>query len=163
MQVNNHILQVPTLACLRRPILPPPPVRREAEEEGGHKIKKELDESDLSLTLKNSWSLLKKKQQKLMNKKTQHIKFSENKWTDYSFSISTKFITDNVIRNALSKFRSEIISSLSFYQPVSYPSNIKVLILFKVKSLNHQYKTITPLQIIDIEDFNLIYDIFIEY
>ena len=98
-----------------------------------------------------------------MNKKTQHIKFSENKWTDYSFSISTKFITDNVIRNALSKFRSEIISSLSFYQPVSYPSNIKVLILFKVKSLNHQYKTITPLQIIDIEDFNLIYDIFIEY
>ena len=69
MQVNNHILQVPTLACLRRPILPPPPVRREAEEEGGHKIKKELDESDLSLTLKKSWSLLKKKTTKINEQK----------------------------------------------------------------------------------------------
>ena len=86
-----------------------------------------------------------------------------NKWLDYSFNVSSTIITDNLIRISLFKFRSQILSSLSYYKPVSYPFSIKILILFKVKTINHQYRTITPLQIINIEDFNSLYELFIEF
>ena len=86
-----------------------------------------------------------------------------NKWTDFTYNIDSKIISDNLIRRSLNKFRSQLNNLLFNYKPMSYPSSIKILILFKIKSINYQYRTITPLQIVNIEDFNYLYDLFIEF
>ena len=86
-----------------------------------------------------------------------------NKWSDFSYNMESKNITLSNITIAFSMFRKEILSNLSFYKPVKLPSQIKLLILFKVKTINHQYRTISPLQIVDIDDLSYLSDLFNEF
>ena len=86
-----------------------------------------------------------------------------NKWSDFSYNMESKNITLSNITIAFSMFRKEILSNLAFYKPVKFPSQIKLLILFKVKTINHQYRTISPLQIVDINDVNILSDLFNEF
>lgn len=87
-----------------------------------------------------------------------------NNWYDYSYKIASHNITDTYIRTAFSLFRTQVLSSLSVYKPVNYPSSIKLLILFKVKTINNQYRTIGPLQIVDInDDLQSLSELFIKF
>ncbi|MDL0421992.1 hypothetical protein QPM05_18380, partial [Caldibacillus thermoamylovorans] len=52
-------------------------------------------------------------------------------------------------------------SESSFHLPSS--SLLKLLILFKVKTINNQYRTITPMQIIDLCNISELNQLFIEY
>lgn len=115
-----------------------------------------------------------------------------NKWIDYYFKLENQIISANHITSAISSFESLILSNLStidqqgkakradgvsdstlelekfsessFHSPSSLSSfGLKLLILFKVKTVNNQYRTISPLQIIDIGDISELNQLFIEY
>ena len=77
-------------------------------------------------------------------------------------------ITDNVINNSLSCFKSYLFSSnllnnYHHYNNRGNYDNIKILVLFKVKSINNQYRTISYMQTINFKDFDLLNKLFIEY
>ena len=62
--------------------------------------------------------------------KNTKIKITDlNKWYDYSHKIENSCITENLINLSFSIFSAHIVSSLSSYEPVKYPSQIKILIL----------------------------------
>lgn len=82
-----------------------------------------------------------------------------NKWNDYNFNLDSQIITENLIKRSLSSLQSYIFSSSTL--PVS--KSLKLLILFKVKTINNQYRTISYMQTIDIKDFHLLNQLFIEY
>nr|BAM29340.1 dnapol [Lentinula edodes] len=114
-----------------------------------------------------------------------------NKWGDYYFKLENNIISVNHITSGISSFESLIISNLSTKDPQaktpgedgvsSYeaddtldkfsessfhlPSSslLKLLILFKVKTINNQYRTITPMQIIDLCNISELNQLFIEY
>ena len=55
-----------------------------------------------------------------------NLKF--NKWTDFYYKINTNNINDTSIRLSFSLFKAQVFSFLQFYEPVKYPSQIKLLI-----------------------------------
>lgn len=84
-----------------------------------------------------------------------------NRWNDFSFNINGQMITDNVINNSLSSLKTYLFSSNLLNE--NEPKNVKLLILFKVKSINSQYRTISYMQTININDFDQLNKLFIEY
>lgn len=90
-------------------------------------------------------------------------KLTINNWSDYNHKLHSNNISNLDIAIAFSKFITQVISTLSDYKPVNYPSNIRILILFKVKTINNQYRNISPLQIVEIENLNILIEIFNEY
>jgi hypothetical protein len=72
---------------------------------------------------------------------TKNNKLSFNKWLDFAFNIYSNIITENLIRMSLLEFEDQIISQIN---NDNNNSSIKLLILFKIKTINFQYRTITP-------------------
>lgn len=100
-----------------------------------------------------------------MNKTNNNQNIILNKWVDYIHPVSSnsKFVTDNIIRTSTTIFNSKLAKSQFSYTPTSYPSQLKIMILFKLKTINHQYKTISPLQTVNIEDISSLANLFVEY
>ena len=88
--------------------------------------------------------------------------FQFNKWNDFTYKLSSQLITDNIIKNSLLDFKK----SISFFfndHLLSYTNNpFKLAVIFKIKTINNQYRSISHLQIINIEDFNKLIQLFID-
>ena len=97
-----------------------------------------------------------KKQLKLMKNNN---KF--NKWYDFSYNLNSQLISENTIKDSLSQFY-KIISSLNEDYLNKSNNSFKLAIIFKIKTVNNQYRSISQLQIINIEDFNKIIKLFIQ-
>nr|YP_025890.1 DNA-directed DNA polymerase [Moniliophthora perniciosa]AAQ74286.1 DNA-directed DNA polymerase [Moniliophthora perniciosa] len=93
----------------------------------------------------------------MQNKKINNVCSIINKWNDFSFKINSNFITDNLIKISLTSFKAYLLNN------IDKNLSIKILILFKIKTINNQYRTISYMQCIDIKDFELLNKIFIEY
>lgn len=77
-----------------------------------------------------------------------------NKWTDFYYELDPQIITKNKIIAALSKLYSEL-NQLS--------NDLTILIQFKIKIDNNNFRSISYLQSINIDQFNELKDIFIEF
>jgi len=85
-----------------------------------------------------------------------------NKWNDFSYNINSNILTDNQIFLALDSLNSqEILPLLESYNKER--DNFKLLIIFKIKTVNQQRRTISYLQTLRISEFNKLYEIFSEY
>lgn len=91
-----------------------------------------------------------------------------NKWIDFSYKIDSQILTDNQISLALDSFNyQELLPLLESYNK-SYADtdtrdNLKLLIIFKIKTVNQQRRTISYMQTLGISEFNQLYEIFSEY
>lgn len=81
-----------------------------------------------------------------------------NKWNDYLYPIENLLITENTIKNSLLSFESFLLES-----NLNLNKNISILIFFKVKTSNHQWRTISYMQSLNIKDLTTLEQIFIEY
>ena len=92
-------------------------------------------------------------------KQKQNLQF--NKWNDFSYKVNNQLITENIIKESLLFFKN----SISFFheQNLEYTNNpLKLAIIFKIKTINNQYRSISHLQVIDFIDFNKLNKLFIE-
>ena len=92
--------------------------------------------------------------------------FKYNHWYDFAFQLDTTnlqhmgtlgIITTSKISLALNTFKENIISKIDF------SDNNKLIIIFKIKTKNNLYRNISRMQIINIDNFNELNKIFIEF
>lgn len=94
-----------------------------------------------------------------------------NSWSNYCFELNSNLVSNKQIKLALESFKNDIFLSLngkSSLNPINSTTNCKIetlrlLIMFKVKNLNNQYKSISYMQTIDLKDIDKLTNIFIEY
>lgn len=89
-----------------------------------------------------------------------------NKWIDFSYKIDSHILTNNQISLALDSLNSqELLPLLELYNKDNLASrdNLKLLIIFKIKTVNQQRRTISYMQTLGISEFNQLYEIFSEY
>lgn len=102
-----------------------------------------------------------------------------NKWLDYFFKLETDttrhqpqpgIITRNKISIAVEYFKEVINSGDKFNvtsgknsTDVQYNSEYKLLIIFKIKTINNQIRSISYMQIIGLDEIDLLKKIFIEF
>lgn len=104
-------------------------------------------------------------------------KIQINKWFDFNFKLDNNIVTNNQISLAFNKFKEDlllkinstitseisetpIINSLPLETPIA---PLKLLILFKIKTINNQFKSISYMQTIELQNMHQLEDIFIEY
>jgi len=86
-----------------------------------------------------------------------------NKWQDYYFKVERLgLITDEGISSAHDAFNSEIVEQLIKSNANDIPY-LKLLIIFKVKTVSFQYRTVSYMQTIEVKDFYKIKQLFIEF
>jgi hypothetical protein len=88
------------------------------------------------------------------------IKPTLNKWNDFIYPLEIPMISENTIKQSLSALHSFLLNSLL---DKNKNTNLQILILFKVKTLNHQWRTISYMQSLDITELTTLEDLFIEY
>jgi hypothetical protein len=93
---------------------------------------------------------------------TNKINLTINKWYDYYYDIEGQIITANVINKSLISFKSYLFKS-ELLNNKSLHNNRKIIILFKVKTINNQIRTISYMQTIEIKDLDSLNKLFIEY
>jgi hypothetical protein len=93
-----------------------------------------------------------------------------NKWNDFSYKLDFNILTDNQIYLALESFNSqELLPLLELYNKgladtdTDTRENLKLLIIFKIKTVNQQRRTISYMQTLEIREFNQLHEIFSEY
>lgn len=78
-----------------------------------------------------------------------------NKWLDYSITLNNQIISDVTIKESLALFWKDIVSNLDV--------NDFILIQFKIKDTLGEFKSISYIQRVNKNDFNLLLYSFIEY
>lgn len=87
-----------------------------------------------------------------------------NKWYDFSYEITNNLITNNIIKSSLFSFKNYLYTSNILENALLLIHNkYRLMINFKIKTVNNQYRTISYIQCIDIIDFDQLEQIFIEY
>lgn len=89
---------------------------------------------------------------------TTNTKF--NKWYNYSYALESAILTNTQIELALNALKGELIPSLHHHPDFL---DLKVLILFKIKTVNNQKRTISYMQSVNIKDFDILNSIFVEF
>lgn len=93
-------------------------------------------------------------------------KLNINQWRDFYFKLDNNslqhlgsfgIITNSKITLALNSFKEEILNNLEL------DSSTKLIIMFKIKTKTNQYKNISYMQIININNFEELNNIFIAY
>jgi hypothetical protein len=87
---------------------------------------------------------------------------SQNKWLDFTYNLVSGIITGDEIQDSLEKFKNEILLS-SDLSNGKINKDLKLVVLFKIKSINNQYRTISPMQILEVKDFNQLNEVFLAY
>ena len=82
---------------------------------------------------------------------TTNTKF--NKWYNYSYALESAILTNTQIELALNALKGELIPSLHCHPDFL---DLKVLILFKIKTVNNQKRTISYMQSVNIKDFDIL-------
>ena len=82
-------------------------------------------------------------------------KLTDNKWLQFNYILDNKVLTKNNLINAFNQFYEEVISKLNKDQRVS--------IIFRVKIGDEFYRNISNIQILNIDNYPSILEIFIEY
>lgn len=118
-------------------------------------------------------------------------KITLNKWSDFKFQLNYQILTNSLILLALDTSNYHLLSELTSFSVIApkgleftvegeaksglfikspHPSfedlkfqNYKLLILFKIKTVNQQIRTISYMQTIGIRDFKSLYQLFTEY
>lgn len=100
---------------------------------------------------------------KYKNIKKMNTKYKFNKWDDFSYKLNSQIISEITIKDSLLQF-NKIISSYNDHFLIHSNNNnsFKLAIIFKIKTVNNQYRSISNLQIINIEDFDKLNKLFIE-
>ena len=101
-----------------------------------------------------------------------------NKWIDFSYKIESQILTDKQISLALDSLNyQELLPLLELYNKDKnkdknlnsveitnhIEDNLKLLIIFKIKTVNQQRRTISYMQTLGIREFNQLHEIFSEY
>ncbi len=95
-----------------------------------------------------------------------------NKWSDYLFKIDTEatlhlsqlnIVTENKISLAVEYFKELLFinSNITFKEKSN--SDYKLLIIFKIKTINNQFRSISYMQIIRLDEIDILKNIFIEF
>ena len=77
------------------------------------------------------------------------IKNKNKNWKNYIYNLENKFITNDDIFSSLNKFWVDIISN--------FKETDNFLILFKIKDVNYQYKSISNVLSFCNKDFSLFF------
>lgn len=107
-----------------------------------------------------------------------------NQWCDYTFKLNSEIVTPMSIVLALDSFKSKILqinlpesvegvlqqgqSCDNKYTKEGFDSlerlnNLKLFILFKIKTVTRQHRTISYMQTLNITEYPKLYLIFMEY
>jgi hypothetical protein len=87
-----------------------------------------------------------------------------NKWNNYTYPLNNHIITNSNITLALNSLKEKIENYIALSDKLSNNTN-KLLILFKIKTINNQYRNISPMQTLDLknDNYNKLYEIFQVY
>lgn len=88
--------------------------------------------------------------------------FEVNKWKDFHYKLSSNLLSDNQISLALDYFKSLILLPIITNKKTK-SSDLKLLILFKINTKNHQLRTISYMQTIELKDYSDLYLLFTEF
>lgn len=95
-----------------------------------------------------------------------------NKWSDYLFKLETEtlrhlshpgLVTPNKISIAIESFKELLFLKSNTILGITFNSDIKLLIIFKIKTINNQIRSISYMQTIKLGDIDKLKQIFIEY
>ena len=100
-------------------------------------------------------------------------KLKLNQWSDYFFNLnvinSKNIITDKQITLAIDSFKKNIFSQIDQEHNLSYnelstnEDPFKLLIIFKIKTINNQIRSISYMQTINFQDIDQLKQLFIEF
>jgi hypothetical protein len=105
--------------------------------------------------------LLKKKLKIKMQTTTTKLKI--NKWSDYLFKLDTELtqhlsqpsiVTQNKISLAIESFKELLFSKSNTSLGITSNSDYKLLIIFKIKTINNIYRSISYMQIISLAELD---------
>lgn len=95
--------------------------------------------------------------------------FKINTWIDYSFKIdknnffeaASNIMTENKIVDAIEELKQFLMENLNNFNSKS-KLKYKILILFKIKTTNNQYRNISHMQIINLSEIDKLKQLFVE-
>jgi hypothetical protein len=89
---------------------------------------------------------------------TNNKNLSFNKWLSFKYPVENNLFTKSTIKLSLLKFKEQVLNQYLLENP-----DHTLLILFKIKTANKQYRNISYLQTIKLSEFDVLEKLFQEY